>query len=207
MKLVRKNILKELSYLLFRRAYIVLFWKIPSIMPAIKRPYVLEIELTNHCNMKCVHCHRSDMARQHGYMEMSVFRKLIDEIATYPVTFLRIVGQGESALHPRFQDMMQYAAGKSIKIELTTNGSVFKRYSFEEILRWDIDILGISIDGLDKEGYQNIRKGGDYDSLEKNINDFYHYRNNLNKNYPLVCVRNVIFPESTHQQIVDFKKR
>ena len=207
MKIVRKNILKELGYLLLRRTYIKLFWKVPSLMRPIKQPYVLEIELTNHCNMSCVHCHRSDMDRKLGYMEMSVFRKLIDEISTFPVAFLRIVGQGESALHPQFHEMMRYAAGKSIKIELTTNGALFDKYSFEEILKWDIDIIGISMDGLDKHGYQEIRKGGDYDKLEKNINNFFLFKNSLKLDYPLVCVRNVIFPENTHQQIIEFKNK
>jgi len=145
------------------------------------------------------------MDRDLGYMEMSVFVRLIDEISTYPVAFLRIVGQGESALHPQFHEMMRYAAGKSIKIELATNGSVFDRYSFEEIVQWDIDIIGISIDGLDKRGYHDIRKGSDYDNLEKNIRNFYFFRNSLKKNYPLICIRNVIFPQNTHQQIMDFK--
>jgi radical SAM protein with 4Fe4S-binding SPASM domain len=207
MKLIKKNILKELSYLVLRRIYIRLFWKFPSILPSIKQPYVIEIELTNHCNMSCIHCHRSIMDRKQGYMQMYVFRKFIDEIATFPLAFLRIVGQGESALHPQFHEMMHYAAGKSIKIELVTNGSVFNRYSFEEILKWDIDIMGISIDGVDKEDYMRIRKGGDYDQLENNIKNFYLYRNSRKCMYPLICVRNVIFPENTHQQIIDYKSR
>jgi MoaA/NifB/PqqE/SkfB family radical SAM enzyme len=61
------------------------------------------------------------MDREPGNMELPVFKKLIDEIADYPFVALFIVGQGESSLNPDFPDMMRYASGKSIKIDLTTN--------------------------------------------------------------------------------------
>lgn len=207
MKLVKKDFLKHLMYLFIRRLYIRSYWRTPWAMPAIKHPHTIEIELTNFCNMSCVHCHRSKMDRKIGYMEMSVFTKLIDEIATYPIAFLRIVGQGESALHPRFGEMMQYAAGKSIKIELATNGAVFDLYPFDEILHWDIDILGVSVDGHDKLSYQEIRKEGNFDRLSANIRNFYAFKNNANRHYPMVCVRNVIFPGNTPKQITGFKDK
>ncbi len=206
MKLVKKRLLKHLFYLVIRRIYITYYWKSPRTMPAVNHPHVVEIELTNNCNLNCVHCHRSKMDRKPGNMDLSVFTKLIDEIATYPIAFLRIVGQGESALHPLFPDLMRYASGKSIKIELTTNGTIFDLYSIEEILQWDIDILGISVDGLDKDSYHQIRRGGNYEKLVTNIQTFYSTRNKTNKKYPLVCLRNVIFPDNTTQQLKNFKE-
>ncbi len=206
MKLVKKKLLKNVFYLLKRKVYIAFYWKAHWAMSEVNHPHVIEIELTNNCNFRCVHCHRLSMDRKVGNMDFSLFTKIIDEIATYPVAFLRIVGQGESALHPLFRKMMQYVSGKSIKIELTTNGSIFDLYSFEEILEWDIDILGISLDGPDKASYLKIRKGGNYDKLTNNILNFYTVRNKTNKKYPLVCLRNVIFPENTSEQLREFKE-
>lgn len=206
MKIVKKRLLNHVVYLIKKRLYIAFYWKAPWAMPRISHPRVIEIELSNDCNLSCVHCHRRLMVREPGNMELPVFKKLIDEIAEYPFVSLLMVGQGESSLNPQFSEMMRYASGKSIKIELTTNGSIFELYSFEEILQWDIDVLGISLDGKDKTSYQQIRKGGNYDKLESNIREFYAFRNKNNKKYPLVCLRNVIFPENTPQQIEHFKE-
>jgi radical SAM protein with 4Fe4S-binding SPASM domain len=149
------------------------------------------------------------MTRKVGYIEFDIFKKIIDEIAQYPVAFLRLVGQGEPALHPLFREMMEYVSGKKIKIELTTNGKIFEVFPFEEILGWDIDIIGVSVDGIDESSYNKIRKGGDYESLKKHITDFYEFRNRAKKKYPMVCVRNVILnytPEQIENFNVEWKK-
>lgn len=205
MKLVKKQLLPHLIAALVRKAYIFFYWKTPKLLPHIKYPHIIEVELTNQCNMACLHCHRTlYMKRSVGDMEFGVFKKIVDEIAQYPVAFLRIVGQGEPAMHPLFREMMEYVAGKSIKIELTTNGKIFELFPFEEIVRWDIDIIGISVDGMDGRSYNRIRKGGDYDSLKKNVTEFYEFRNQAKRNYPMICVRNVILPNNTPQQIENF---
>ena len=205
MKLVKKQLLPHLKAALLRKAYIALYWKIPKAIPAIKNPEIIEVELTNDCNMGCLHCHRTlFMTKKVGYMEFEIFKKIIDEITHYPVKFLRLVGQGEPALHPQFREMMEYVAGKSIKIELTTNGEIFEVFPFEEIVSWDIDIIGVSVDGIDEPSYNKIRKGGDYEKLKKNITGFYQFRNRVKKSYPMICVRNVILPNYTPAQLENF---
>jgi MoaA/NifB/PqqE/SkfB family radical SAM enzyme len=158
MKLVKKEFFPHLKAALYRKAYIFSYWKIPQLLPDIKNPDIIEIELTNDCNMGCLHCHRTlFMKREVGFMEFEVFKKIIDEVAQYPVAFVRLVGQGEPVLHPLFREMMEYVSGKKIKIELTTNGKIFELFPFEEILRWDIDIIGVSVDGIDGPTYKVLR--------------------------------------------------
>jgi radical SAM protein with 4Fe4S-binding SPASM domain len=118
-----------------------------------------------------------------------------------------IVGQGESSLNPQLSEMMEYLSGKSIKVEFTTNGSIFDHYLFDEILSWNIDMLGVSVDGLDKVSYEEIRKNGNYINLRNNIQEFYTYKKARNRKYPLICIRNVIFPFYTQHQINDFKAK
>lgn len=204
MKIIKKRLLRTIIYHLWKRLYIAFYWKAPWLMPRIKYPRFIEIELSNACNLRCTHCHRNGMDREPGNMELALFKKFIDEIETYPLVSLCIVGQGEPTLNPQFSEMLQYASGKSIKIDLTTNGTIFDRYSFDEILEWDIDVLGISVDGTDKSSYQQIRLGGNYDKLEANIRAFYAFRNRHKRKYPLILIRNVIMPEHTPQQIRQF---
>ncbi|MBA7556330.1 GTP 3',8-cyclase [subsurface metagenome] len=165
-------------------AYIQIFWQFPYLLPAIKNPHVIGLELTNNCNFDCIHCFRTKMNKDLGYMDVNLFKKLVDEISTYSFAFLRIVGRGEPALHPELKQIMEYIKGKQINIEFVTNGTIFEEYSNTEILSWNIDLLDISVDGTDKESYNRIRKNGDYDSLRNNIANFYHTRNSFKKKHP-----------------------
>ena len=208
MKLVKKGLLRQSVAALYRKAYIFLYWRVPKMMPRISRPHIVEVELTNECNLGCVHCHRTLlMEREVGFMDVDVFKKVIDEMADYPVAFLRIVGQGEPTLHPHFSEMMAYASGKRIKIEITTNGALFELFSFEEIVSWDIDIIGVSVDGVDGASFNKIRKGANYDHLARNIVEFYEYRNRVGLKYPMVCIRNVILPNYTERDIEAFNTK
>ncbi len=207
MKIVRKNLVRHLASAAYRRTYIGLFWKLPRVLPGIGFPRIAEVEITNDCNLGCVHCHRTRMAPDVGFMDSGVFRKLVDEMADYPVAFLRLVGQGEPALHPDFRDLMEYASGKGIKIEISTNGTVFERFTFDEILGWDIDILGVSIDGHDEKSYERIRKGGNYKRLAGNVRGFVSRRDELGQRAPLVCVKNVLFPQTGEHAVETFRKR
>jgi MoaA/NifB/PqqE/SkfB family radical SAM enzyme len=140
-----------------------------------------------------------------GYIDVKIFKKLIDEISTYPIPFLRLVGRGEPTLHPDLAEIMGYLKNKQIKVELSTNGYLFNNYSYEEILSWDIDILDISVDGMDRDSYNKIRINGDYDCLKKHITNFYHTRKKMNRSTPAITIRNVIFPDFSQHQIRLFK--
>lgn len=46
-----------------------------------KKPPIFQLETTNVCNMKCVMCPRTElMERQQGYMSVSEFEKLVDQL-------------------------------------------------------------------------------------------------------------------------------
>ena len=172
MIILKKKLFQHALYAIYRKVYIKTFWLFPHLLLPIKNPHIIGLELTNNCNLECIHCFRKKMNKDLGYMDVDLFKKLVDEICTYPVAFLRIVGRGEPALHPELEQIMEYLKGKQIKIEFCTNGVLFEKFSFTEILSWNIDLLDISVDGIDKEPYNKIRKKGDYDKLKSNISNF-----------------------------------
>ncbi len=173
-------------------------------MPSIKFPHVIEIELTNDCNLQCSFCPRTHVKRDIGYMDINLFKLFIDEISEYPISFLRIVGLGESTLHPQFDEMLQYASNKKIKLELTTNGNLFDNFSIRNIFNWDIDIIGVSVDGYDKDSYEKIRVGGNYNKLEEGLTQFYRAKKFTKRKSPMLVVRKVILKKDTTSQIKNY---
>jgi MoaA/NifB/PqqE/SkfB family radical SAM enzyme len=90
-------------------------------------PHIHQIEPTNHCPYSCIMCPRpKHMKRRKGYMELSVYRMIIDEISDYSPSVrdkeIELFHFGESLLHPGLVDMINYASGKQLKIVLSVNG-------------------------------------------------------------------------------------
>ena len=92
-------------------------------------PYVLhDIELTNHCPMSCVMCPRRNMKRELGFMDINLFKSIIDQFkADNHIYFETRCGftclhhTGESLLHPNFDEAISYAQANGLDICLSFN--------------------------------------------------------------------------------------
>ena len=93
------------------------------------------LELTNKCNFHCEFCPSDSQTRLHGYMEMSLVKKILDEISQkkiIPVINLHLMG--EPTLHPKLDEILAYAKSKNIKVALTTNGSTMVKKRVPKLL-------------------------------------------------------------------------
>lgn len=94
-----------------------------------QQPNIIDIELTNVCNLACKFCLRPLMTRPVGFMPMETYKKVIDEISTYKFPqWGKVVfaGFGEPTLHPDFIEMTGYAASKNLPLIIYSNGTNLK---------------------------------------------------------------------------------
>jgi len=137
-------------------------------------------------------------------MDVQLFKKIVAEISSYPWCSLRIVGLGEPAMHPHLKEVLAYLANRPLKTEFTTNGTLLMRFPPEEVLKWNIDMLGISIDGFDAESYSRYRPNGDYRALRAKVIELFKTRRKMRVKSPKIRIRNVVFPETTPKQMKAF---
>ena len=93
------------------------------------------LELTNKCNFHCEFCPSDSQTRTHGYMELSLVKKIFDEISKkkiVPKVNLHLMG--EPTLHPKLNDILAYAKSKNVKVALTTNGSTLVKKKVPQLL-------------------------------------------------------------------------
>jgi radical SAM protein with 4Fe4S-binding SPASM domain len=91
-------------------------------MKKFKRVY---IEITNICNLQCSFCPVVERDKQ--IMPTGLFEKVIKEIA--PLTeqvCLHLMG--EPLAHPEFPKIIELCEKENVKINLTTNGILLKKY-------------------------------------------------------------------------------
>lgn len=167
---------------------------LPFRPPLSGTPQIVEVELTNDCNIDCSFCYRARMTRPVGYMSLDHFRRIVDEMAGWRYCVMRMVGVGEPALHPEIDAILAYLQDKGIPVEITTNGKLFERIAPDRLLDLGVHTIGISVDGYDARSYNTIRRGGDYDRLRTRVAEFHACRAERGLKHPWIVIRNVIFP-------------
>lgn len=136
-------------------------------------PPMIIVDITNVCDLSCIHCAhlviRKDSEYRPKFMDIEIFKKIVDEVSRHDILLMRIASDGESLFHPQFFEMMSIAKDAGIKpINLTTNGMLLAENN-REIIECGIDIIDISIDAYREETYRKIRVGGDFKRVKNNI--------------------------------------
>ena len=136
-------------------------------------PEFVNIEVTNHCNMRCIICpHGHDLIKKKGYMDLAIYKKIIDEMkecSGWQPARINIVGVGESLLHPGFMEMANYSKQAGFTQILTTNAFFLTESKTDEIVDEHLlDHIEISFDDGD-ENYARYKGGRIYDIIIKNI--------------------------------------
>jgi radical SAM protein with 4Fe4S-binding SPASM domain len=131
------------------------------------------IEPTSACNLKCEMCYSQNPQlfdlRKAGIMAWEHYVKIVDElVAIGTVDAIGVNFGGESLLHKRFADMLQYAAGKKkFSIGFNTNGALLTE-TLAQVMVDSMDNVVFSLDGL-REQHEKIRRGSNWDKVESNI--------------------------------------
>lgn len=132
-------------------------------------PHRCEIELSSTCNLKCSYCPRQFLNDISAFMDFDLFRKIIDELIPFHETILVLHRRGESLLHPRFPDCLNYIKQKFKMIQLATNATLLD----DQISRLLIDTLSFISFSLDVPAeFERTRSPARYRSVEAKVNRF-----------------------------------
>lgn len=155
-------------------------------------PNRITLELTNRCNLNCVFCPRNHMEKHLGVMSERLFKKAIDEMAEHKPIALVPFFRGESLLHPKFIELMNYAKDKGIgPIQLTTNGMLLNNEMGQAILDSGVDFVSFSMDTVNAEDYERDRVGAKYGQVVANIEKFIELRDSTGRKIPEIQVSSV----------------
>lgn len=175
-------------------------------------PSQIIVDVTQYCNLACIHCPHSEFVKSKvftgAHLDVGLHKKLIDEVATDGLgicQYLRYTANGEPLLHPKIEEILEYACKNSkTKINVTTNGILLIESKAKKLLDIGVDIFDISIDAFTNETYSKIRVNGDLNKTRSNVLGFI----NLIKKYKYktkVVVSFVEQPLNTHEAL-DFEK-
>lgn len=153
-------------------------------------PYILKIESTNICNLKCAYCYDDrrppkEGERPYGRMTSDQFRKIVDDIGAY-VFKINLYGYGEPLLFPETIEMIEYAAQKNIGVAISSNMNYRDPDLAEKVVASGLEVLIFSCHGVSRESYAKFMGKGDMDLAMDNIRAVVEAKKRLKSSTPFI---------------------
>lgn len=113
----------------------------------------LFFELTDKCNMKCLHCGSSCKGSNHTYLEKEQIYKVLEEVAEkYGTNSVMIcLTGGEPMLHPDFYEIIMHIHNTGFGWGMTSNGTLINEETALMLSEAHMGSISISLDGLAPE--------------------------------------------------------
>src|SRR3990172_11284312 len=148
------------------------------------------VELTNRCNLSCLHCLR-DKSKPREDFPIKLFPKLLEDVKTYGIKHIAFTG-GEPSMHPHLGEIIKMVIGSGLTYHMVTNG-----WNFKEIfpvlekygLKW-LKGLSFSLDSPREETHDEIRGKGSYKKILQAISICFHKKIHFNLQMT-VCSLNI----------------
>lgn len=162
-----------------------------------RRWRLLQLESSISCNLRCIMCPWvtvRDQIENQGNMSLDVWNGLVPHLNE--VRSIDFTGGGEPLLQPHLLDWISQAKKAGCEAGFLTNGMLLREQLSELLLDMGLNWIGFSIDGADRETYERIRRGAQFERLCSNIKILTDKRINL---LPLVMINFVVMRSNCQQ--------
>jgi radical SAM protein with 4Fe4S-binding SPASM domain len=158
------------------------------------RPFMLMVEPTNFCNLKCPLCPSGNgqMLRPRGNMELDDFKRLVDQLGD-EVFMMMMWNQGEPFINKCFNQMVRYAHDRGIFTFTSTNGHFIRSdEQARAIVESGLDEIIVSLDGVDQETYAKYRVGGQIERVFDGVRLLVKAKEFLGVQTPLINLQFIV---------------
>jgi hypothetical protein len=180
--------------------------------------YVVQgnILATDHCNLNCFMCPFHGNGTEYGFeyantriiqkkytLDFGLALKYLDSLPKN--IYLLFSGAGEFLTYHRWKELFKHASYIGLRPSLITNAMLMDEKTTHCLLDNNLSSLIVSCDGYDKESYERIRRGGNLETVVKNVSYLFQQKNRITNAYIPVHINNILFEETkTHkQQVID----
>ena len=180
-------------------------WEVGDDYQIEQRPLTLEkiprifLEPAVGCNISCFEavCNQTSgivKTRRERLMKWDDFARWVDSVGEDLVR-LDFFNYGESLVHPRAIDMLEYIKERypQVFLYVSTNGLLLDDEKMERIVKAGVDEITFSVDGPDHETYAKYRIKGDFDQVFGIMRRFVEIRDSFGSQFPYLNWRYIIF--------------
>lgn len=190
------------------RAYRDTYDKASRLEVLTERPLQLDFELNATCNLKCPMCPISvesnkDKPRK-DWFKFETFCALIDEGVANGLKAIKLNYINEPLMRKDLPDFISYAVKAGIlDVYLSTNAILLTEKYCRELVASGLHRIQISIDAFTEDTYQQVRPGGDLQTVIDNVQLLKRVRDEMGSEFPLMRV-NFVRTELNEHELDDF---
>lgn len=156
-------------------------------------PLHLDVDVTTACNLACPMCPAGNSGhifpgfKKGLFLDYNLYEKALKEGAAHGLPSIRLGMTGEPLLLRDIARWVRAARQNGLlDISLITNGQLLTPKVGLELIEAGLTRLMISVDAAGEKVYRQVRPGGRWDLLLKNIDDFLESRARLKSALPLL---------------------
>jgi MoaA/NifB/PqqE/SkfB family radical SAM enzyme len=145
-------------------------------------PRFLEIETVNACNARCPMCTIDDWQRHTPTMKDDLYKRIADEIIDHRNEVIRVslYRDGEPLLDKKLPKRIAYLKDGGVNATtISTNVSLLTEERSRALLEAGLDMIILSVDSLDKEVFENIRRRLKFEEVLENALKFIELRDQI----------------------------
>lgn len=131
-------------------------------------PQKLNLDITQDCNLYCKMC-RSERSICGKTMPIELFKRIVEETAPY-VRSYSLFNWGEPLLVKDFCERVLFVnrhKRSDCSVDISTNGMLLTDRMIDFLHDENVSVV-ISVDGADKETFESIRRGSDFERIMQN---------------------------------------
>src|SRR5205823_5770333 len=132
-----------------------------------------------------------------AFIDFNVYTRLVDSFPN--LSELQLQGMGEPMMHPRFFDMVAYAAGKGIEVSTNSNLTLLSERRAHLCVLSGLGYLHVSLDGASAETYEAIRVRARFDRVLRNLRHLIEARRQAASELPRVRLVAVAMRTNLHE--------
>lgn len=163
-------------------------------------PFNVSIEPTTNCNLGCPECPSGlkNFTRPTGNLQYDFYKRTVDELAG-ELIYLYFYFQGEPYLHPKFLELVQYAAAKGVYTVTSTNAHFLTERKAQKTVQSGLDRILISIDGTTQSVYEQYRVGGKLEKVLEGTRNLVAAKRALKSKTPHIVFQFLVVQPNQHQ--------
>lgn len=136
-------------------------------MPSKRIPSRVYIDVTNQCQLRCLHCYASSGAKWDNELTLAEIKKTVDQVYEMGVKNVTFSG-GEPLMRAELPEILEYACKKGLDTTLLTNGLLINEEWAKLFAQLNIRVK-MSLDGATAETHDYLRGKGSFEKLKKAI--------------------------------------
>jgi pyruvate-formate lyase-activating enzyme len=163
-------------------------------------PYILNLDTLNLCNLTCPFCPTGtgQNYREKNRIPLEHAKQVIDAVRSH-VLEIRLFNWGEPFLNPDIYETIRYAGEAGLYTVINSNLSLSRQRLAEDIVDSGLDLLVVSMDGLEQETLCRYRRHASIAQVLKNIREIVEIKRRRHAGKPRVEVAFLVFRHNEHE--------